>query len=68
MEKEKQITLQFIDAFTEEFFFNYYESKQIARIAAYEFCKYIKTKEKGWYGKSDDLKYWESIIIEIDKL
>jgi len=34
MEKEKQITLQFIDAFTEEFFFNYYESKQIARIAA----------------------------------
>ncbi len=61
-------TQKFLDEFTDELFMNYYESVEIAKIAVNIFCKYFKEKEKTWYGKSDDLKYWESINKELNKL
>ena len=38
------------------------DSKEAAILSAEVFLNYLKEKEVGNYGKSDDVKYWENII------
>lgn len=66
--KDNKTAINFVNAFTNELFMNYYESKEVAKIAAYEFCKYFKSKDEEWFGNNNDIIFWENIIKEIEQL
>lgn len=59
---EEEMVKILTDKFYHDLYLNWYEAKEGAILSAEVFLNYLKEKEVGNYGKSDDVKYWENVI------